>query len=122
MIESVISHLDLVDKVVGTFATLITGIGGLAIRYHRGALARERAKGDMRDADIAFLYAVEAQYRQEEKQRTGHDPRNRVREIVKDQGLTWSGLFTPGRVANRNAARGLRVAARRIAANMREAE
>ena len=124
-LQSLLEHLDLLDKVVGGFVAFFVSTCGYAIRYHRAAIARERAKSSIKDEDIAFMLAVEAQYRAEEKTRTGHDPQHRVRKMVKEKGLMWSGLFTPGRVASRNAARGMRVRLRRIAAvisTMREAE
>lgn len=129
MLQALLAHLDLVDKVVGCFVTAFTGVAHFALRYHRAALVREKAKNALKDSDIEFMLAVEAQYRTEEKERTGRDPRDRVRRIVKEKvievhedgtqrRLTWSGLFTPGRVANRNAARGVRIMLRRFSANV----
>ncbi|MGF6440309.1 hypothetical protein [Paraburkholderia youngii] len=134
-LQSLIENIDLLDKVVGGFLAFFVSTCGYAIRYHRAAIARERAKGVVMTGDIEFMLAVEAQYRAEEKLRSGHDPQVRVRKLVKEQlkeketltgkGVTWSGLYTPGRVASANAARGMRVKLRRIAAvisTMREVD
>ena len=68
----------------------------------RKFLDRERLKNDLETAvkDIEFLLSVEEIHCGNNREMDGHSSKNKVRDMVRDSGIEWSGRFTPGRVKN----------------------
>ncbi len=61
---------------------------------------QERLKEDLRTAvmDIDFLLCVESIHCENHNSKLGKSNKITVRKSASDQGKTWSGKFTPGRV------------------------
>lgn len=56
--------------------------------------------------DIAFLLAVEEVHGELHQEDGGSTKKRVARSRARDRGYSWSGLFTPGRVARKTAEQG----------------
>ena len=90
-------------------ASIISALGGIvaaAIAAIAAAVIGKQISGRKKlqvallDAvdDIEFLLAVEQEHCNLHKEVSEESFKQRVRQSVRDQGLEWSGRFTPGRV------------------------
>lgn len=90
-------------------ASIISALGGIvaaAIAAIAAAVigkqisGRKKLQAALLDAvdDIEFLLAVEQEHCNLHKEVSEESFKQRVRQSVRDQGLEWSGRFTPGRV------------------------
>lgn len=121
-LASYLADRDIRDTVVTLLGTLLTGMGTFIGRYHRAARVHTEKKLDIAVGDIAFLLAVVQGYG-ELLDKHGLPNSNRaLRAQARADGYTWSGRFTPGRVASRAAHSGeIGVEIRRALARMESA-
>lgn len=80
--------------VTAAIAALCAGLIGQQISGRR----RLAAKLHLAQRDIEFLLSVEQAHCELHQVAIGQSQKIRVRRRVKEQGLAWSGKFTPGRV------------------------
>ena len=98
-------------------ASIISALGGIvaaAIAAIAAAVIGKQISGRKKlqvallDAvdDIEFLLAVEQEHCNLHKEGSEESFKQRVRQSVRDQGLEWSGRFTPGRVRSMSIIKG----------------
>ena len=98
-------------------ASIISALGGIvaaAIAAIAAAVIGKQISGRKKlqvallDAvdDIEFLLAVEQEHCNLHKEVSEESFKQRVRQSVRDQGLEWSGRFTPGRVRSMSIIKG----------------
>ena len=80
--------------VTAAIAAICAGLVGQQISGRR-RLAEKLATTQR---DIEFLLAVEQAHCEVHQSSSGQSQKITIRKRVKDQGYTWSGKFTPGRV------------------------
>lgn len=109
-----------VSEAIGGVVAIITAVTGFALRYHRAAVKRKKRDLDLACDDILFMLALEAKYIALLKEQGVklHNAKVTMRASVREDGLSFSGKFTPGKVARSRAARGWRPAWYRIRANL----
>lgn len=82
-------------------ATLIAALTAALIGKKFSDTQKLKEKLEIAQNDIAFLLAVEEEHCQLHKQNSGESNKLRVRDTIREQqGLTWSGKNTPGRIRN----------------------
>lgn len=88
------TDVDFIVAALGLITTVFTAIAG------QFAMSRKRLqeKLEIAQADVAFLLAVEQAHCEKHKQLNQASFKTRIRKEVHEQGLTWSGRYTPGRV------------------------
>jgi len=96
--------------------SLASGLVTLVCRYHLSARRRAEEKLRVATRDIAFLLAVERNYGEFLSKHQLPASKTHMRELAREEGLVWSGKFTPGRVAYRDSHNGLVVQLRRVRA------
>lgn len=88
--------------IISSSSTIITGILAacsaifIGIRFDDRQKLKERLEMSM--DDIAFLLAVEQEHCKRNVAADGTSHKVVVRDLVREQGLQWSGKFTRGRV------------------------
>lgn len=83
---------------VGTFlSTVIAGLCAAVIGKQISGRKRLQEKLVSAYGDIDFLLAVEAGHCEKHRDHGGESNKIRVRDLVREKGLTWSGLHTPSR-------------------------
>ena len=87
-----------ITAVGGILAALIAAICATVIG--RQIAGRRKLQSALQNAvsDIQFLLAVESAHCDRHKEFTDETFKQRIRQVARDQGLEWSGRFTPGRV------------------------
>jgi len=96
----------------GVQAAMIQSVGAIVAASIAAAIAamighqiagrkQLREKLAMAVADIQFLLAVEGEHCKLHLETLNESNQRRVRRLVQQQGLFWSGRFTPGRVKQR---------------------
>jgi hypothetical protein len=103
---------EVLTSAFGLASALVT----LICRYHLSARRRAEEKLRMATRDIAFLLAVERNYGEFLTQHGFPAGKTHMRELAREEGQVWSGKFTPGRVAYREANNGVMVQLRRVRA------
>ena len=98
-------------------SSIISAIGGIvaaaiaaiaAAMIGKQIAGRKKLQTALQDAvdDIEFLLAVESEDCVLDKELSEVSFKQRVRQAVRDQGLEWSGRFTPGRVRSMSILKG----------------
>lgn len=86
-----------IQAVGGVLATTIAGIAAFVVGKRFVAMQALQEKLQQAKADIAFLLAVEAEHGRLHEARGETSNKLHVRRRVRNQGLTWTAKFTPGR-------------------------
>ena len=95
-------------------SSIISAIGGIvaaaiaaiaAAMIGKQIAGRKKLQTALHD-DIEFLLAVESEHCVLHKELSEVSFKQRVRQAVRDQGLEWSGRFTPGRVRSMSILKG----------------
>ena len=87
----------------GVFSTFNTILAVLAANLIGQTIAnRKKLQEKLKQAidDIEFLLQVEKEHCDNNKENLGESRKNKVRKAVRNDGLKFSGKFTPGRVIN----------------------
>lgn len=82
------------------FTSCVAGLCALLVSIHVTGRRKLAEKLQVAQADIEFLLSVEQLHCERHQAVSGQSFKNTVRKQAKDQGLTWSGKFTPGRLAH----------------------
>jgi hypothetical protein len=85
-------------QAAGSFlAALIAGICAAVIGHQITGRKRLQDNLDNAHRDIDFLLAVEAGHCDKHRDNGDESNKIRIRNLVRDKGLVWSGRNTPGR-------------------------
>lgn len=82
----------------GVIAAVIAAIAAAVIGKQFANRKKLQQKLLLVQQDLVFLLAVEEAHCEMHKKVSGESNKLRVRRLVTDHGLEWSGRFTPGRV------------------------
>lgn len=82
------------------FTSFIAGLCALLVSIQVAGRRKLAEKLQTAQADIEFLLAVEQAHCDRHQAAGGQSFKITVRKQVKEQGCTWSGKFTPGRLAH----------------------
>lgn len=95
-----------ISAIGGIIAALIAAIAAALIG--KQIAGRKKLQSALQDAvaDIEFLLGVENEHCNLHKEMSDVSYKQRVRQSVRDQGLEWTGRFTPGRVRSMSILRG----------------
>lgn len=94
------------EAALAVLCSVISALCGILAQYHRGKRRSTERKFEVALADIAFLYAVVQRYGEHLAQHDLPMSKNAMYAQAREDGYTWSGRFTPGRVASQAARRG----------------
>ncbi|MGK7886299.1 MAG: hypothetical protein AB4057_16960 [Crocosphaera sp.] len=101
-----LSNIDIQKALIsGIFSIINTLIAALTAGLIGKTIANRRKlqeKLDQAINDIEFLLEVEKVHCENNRKELGESRKNKVRKIVRDSDLSFSGKFTPGRVRNDN--------------------
>lgn len=103
-----------IDLAWAAVTGLVAAIYKSIVAHHKARYARlaqeyallEKAHA-VATSDILFLLAVEEKHCQHRKDHEGNSAKLVVRHAVTSEGHEWSGRYTPGRIARREANAGL---------------
>lgn len=111
-----------VSELIGGIVTIVTTVFGFLLSYHKTTVKRLKGDKDLACDDIAFMCALETKYIDHlKKHGVAMHPSIKVamRELVREEnGLDFSGKFTPGRVKASRTRRGLKPSFYRIKATL----
>lgn len=88
----------LIQAIGGLVAATIAAISAAIIGKQFADRKRLQERLNAAQKDIAFMLAVEEEHCKLHVLRTNESFKQRVRRMVYDRGLYWTGRFTPGRV------------------------
>lgn len=94
----------LISSVGGIVAAVIAAVAATIIGRHFVNGKRLQEQLNLAHSDIAFLLAVEEEHCGMHMAHMNESFKVRVRSLVRDKGMVWSGRFTPGRVKARTTA------------------
>lgn len=88
----------LIQSLGAMLAAAIAALAASIVGRQFADRRRLQEKLFLAQGDIAYLLAVESAHCDLHKQATGESNKLRMRRVAFDQGLIWSGKFTPGRI------------------------
>lgn len=90
----------LISAAGSIFTSLIAGLCALLVSVQVTDRRKLAEKLVTAKADLEFMLAVEQNHCDRNLATGGQSFKNTMRKQAKDSGLTWSGKFTPGRLAH----------------------